>query len=140
MFASTAGLARLFMDNFYGNGAISYDMGYPRQQTGDDPFPDPSQNSSTSNATAIVYAGNMTYVGCYTDQSPATLPYKAYSNPNNTVEMCTGTCVAAGYAVAGLEYGAECYCGTALTYAAVKTVESGCSYVCAGECPCSAVY
>ena len=48
MFASPAGRARLFTDNFYGNGNRSYDFGYPRQQDGDDPFPDPTLNMTSS--------------------------------------------------------------------------------------------
>lgn len=38
MLKSEAGLARLFRDNFYGDGAKSHDYG-PRQQLGDDPYP-----------------------------------------------------------------------------------------------------
>lgn len=42
MFHSDAGLARLFTDNFYGNLSRAYDFGYPRNQTGDDPYPNPA--------------------------------------------------------------------------------------------------
>lgn len=38
MLTSPAGLARLFRDNFYGDGVKSPDFG-PRQQAGDDPYP-----------------------------------------------------------------------------------------------------
>jgi hypothetical protein len=34
MMAAPAGQARLFTDNFYGNGSRAYDFGYPRQQAG----------------------------------------------------------------------------------------------------------
>ena len=46
MMASLAGQARLFKDNFYGDGAKAYDFGYPRIQANvDDPFPDPAYNT-----------------------------------------------------------------------------------------------
>jgi len=43
VFASDAGRARLFTDGFDG-AAQAYDFYYPRFQSGDDPFPDPSQS------------------------------------------------------------------------------------------------
>lgn len=131
MFASTSGQYRLFLDNFSGNGSRHYDIGYPRMQAGDDPYPDPSlaTNATTS---PTVYAGNMTYQGCYSDQSPPSLTYEAYANSNNTVDLCTSTCAAAGYTVAGVELSTRCYCGNALTSKAELGVDAGCSLTCAG--------
>lgn len=40
---SKGGIARLFTDNFSGNGSRAYDVYYPRLQAGDDPYPDPSK-------------------------------------------------------------------------------------------------
>lgn len=48
MMASAAGEARLFTDNWSGNGSRAYDFGYPRQQPGDDPYPNPSLNTSSA--------------------------------------------------------------------------------------------
>lgn len=59
MMAAPAGLARLFTDNFYGNGNRSYDFGYPRLENGDDPFPDPSLNSTTSSVNNNTYASTL---------------------------------------------------------------------------------
>lgn len=134
MFASTSGQYRLFLDNFNGNGSRHYDIGYPRLQAGDDPYPDPSLNGTTSsNTTAITtYAGNMTYIGCYSDQTPASLTDFAYTSNNNTVELCTSTCATEGYTIAGLEFGSQCYCGNSLTSKAVQTVDSGCTTACPG--------
>lgn len=39
MFVSPAGQARLFLDNFYGDGVRAPDFGYPRLQKGDNPHP-----------------------------------------------------------------------------------------------------
>ncbi|KAL3418802.1 wsc domain-containing protein [Phlyctema vagabunda] len=133
MFASAAGQARLFLDNFNGTGARAYDFGHPRRQTGDDPLPDPAFNSSVPTGPVTVYAGNMTFAGCFTDQTPKTLGYTAYSSSDNTIDKCTSTCDTAGYTIAGTEYGSECYCGNVLTARAEQVVDSGCSQACPGN-------
>lgn len=134
MFSSAAGRARLFTDNFYGNGNRSYDFGYPRQQLGDDPFPDPSLNTTSSSVNNNTYAGNLTYAGCWFDSADfRSLPNKVYDSNTNTIELCTSTCVSQGFSIAGLEYGSQCYCGNALTARAVKVVESSCAVPCPGN-------
>ncbi|USW48743.1 Putative carbohydrate-binding WSC, PAN/Apple domain, alpha/Beta hydrolase [Septoria linicola] len=133
MMASIAGQARLFIDNFYGNGNRSYDFGYPRQQAGDDPFPNPSLNTTASSINNNTYAGNMTYGGCWSDQNPQTLTNKVYENDANTIELCTQTCADAGNTIAGLENGNQCFCGKALGYMATQVIESSCSAPCSGN-------
>ena len=133
MFASAAGQARLFNDNFYGNGNRSYDFGYPRQQTGDDPFPNPGLASSSSSINNNTYAGNMTYVGCWTDQSPPSLANMAYNGPANTIENCTTLCANGGYTIAGVEFGSQCFCGKSLGYLATKVIDSSCQASCSGN-------
>ncbi|KAI7500184.1 WSC-domain-containing protein [Hortaea werneckii] len=133
MMASKAGQARLFKDNFYGNGSRAYDFGYPRQQLGDDPYPDPNLNSSSSAINNNTYAGNMTYYGCWSDQSPRTIDYMAYDSNSNTVEKCTQTCADKGYSIAGIEFGSQCFCGNALGYAATQVIDSSCQTPCPGN-------
>ncbi|KAM0714477.1 hypothetical protein Q7P37_010264 [Cladosporium fusiforme] len=134
MFASPAGRARLFTDNFYGNGERSYDFGYPRQQDGDDPFPDPALNTTSASVDNNVYAGNMTYAGCWSDSNPRTFPNQVYEDTKgNTIDKCTSTCVSKGFSIAGLEFGSQCYCGNAMTSGAVKVIESSCKTPCAGN-------
>ncbi|QIW97506.1 hypothetical protein AMS68_003024 [Peltaster fructicola] len=133
MMASPAGQARLFLDNFYGNGSRAYDFGYPRQQIGDDPFPDPAQNGSITVVNNGTYAGNMTYFGCWSDQDPASLPYFAYDNSSNTIEVCTATCNSLGYSIAGVEYSSQCFCGNTLTYKAQQVIDSSCNFQCSGN-------
>lgn len=133
MMACSAGLSRLFQDNFYGNGSRAYDYGYPRVQAGDDPYPNPALVSNTT-VNATVYAGNMTLQGCYSDDTSArTLTYLAYASQNNTIELCTQTCVAAGYTIAGVEYGTQCYCGSTLSGAADYVIAAACTMPCAGN-------
>lgn len=49
-----------------------------------------------------------------------------------TIEMCTATCDSYGYAVAGLEYGSECYCGT-LEDIENTLVSGECKMACSGD-------
>ncbi|KAK6076275.1 glyoxal oxidase precursor [Seiridium cupressi] len=133
MMASAAGQARLFIDNFYGNGNRSYDFGYPRQQAGDDPYPNPALDGTLPAVNNNTYAGNMTYWGCWADQSPQTLTNMTYQNSANTIELCTQTCAAGGNTIAGLEFGTQCYCGQSLGYLSQQVVESSCSSACPGN-------
>ncbi|KAK7562923.1 WSC domain-containing protein [Phyllosticta citricarpa] len=132
MFASAAGQARLFLDNFNGNGSKAYDFGYPRQQAGDDPYPDPKQNSTVPPTNAGTYNG-MTYQGCWSDQTPSTLAVRASSGNNNSIETCTAACSAQGYKIAGLENGADCWCGNTIGYKAFNTTDRGCTLACTGN-------
>lgn len=106
MFASSAGLARLFIDNFYGSavGSVAYDFGYPRLQAGDDPFPNPAFNSTVAAGPSTLYPGNMTYAGCWTDSANnmRSLKNLVYDTSSNTIELCTATCAQMGYLIAGV--------------------------------------
>lgn len=133
MMASPAGQARLFIDNFYGNGTRSYDFGYPRQQAGDDPYPDPALNTTLPSTNKNTYAGNMTYWGCWSDQSPQTLTNMTYESNANTIEVCTQTCAAGGNTIAGLEFGTQCFCGTSLGHSSQQVIESSCYSACPGN-------
>jgi len=138
MFADPAGRARLFTDNFYGDGSRAPDFGYPRLQLGDDPLPNPVyQNTSVSAvySTTKTYNGNWSYQGCWTDEVPnnAALPYLAYDNSNNTAELCMSTCSELGYSIAAVGYTGHCYCGNVLSAFSEQTVEQGCTIVCPGD-------
>ena len=133
MFASQAGMSRLFYDNWSGNGSRAYDLGYPRQQTGDDPFPDPTLNATSTSVNNNTYAGNMTYWGCWSDQSPPTLTNMTYQDNANTVERCTSACAQGGNTIAGLEYGTQCFCGSSLGYQAQQVIDSSCGMACSGN-------
>lgn len=76
----------------------------------------------------------MTYQGCWSDQSPATFTYMAYTNTTgNTIELCTSTCAQQGYKAAGLEFGTQCFCGNSLTYEAQEVIDSSCATACPGN-------
>lgn len=137
MFASPAGQARLFRDNFSGDGSRAYDFGYPRHSSFDDPYPNPALSSQALIHTdTTTYAGGKTHRGCYTDvdnaQSAATLTVLTYTGNLNTRTYCATLCTNAGYTIAGLR-STNCYCGNSLNAQAAQVVVSSCETVCPGD-------
>ncbi|KAK4503374.1 hypothetical protein PRZ48_004289 [Zasmidium cellare] len=138
MFNSPAGLARIFTDNFYGGRNRAYDFGYPRAQAGDDPYPDPAQESiPNAGVNYNVYGGGMTYQGCWTNQEPVTpaaLPTLLYDNAGNSIEGCVNGCLGAGFSIAGVQNATQCFCGSALNaQSAVLVVDTSCRLACPGN-------
>ena len=137
MYKSSAGLARLFYDNFDGDGSISTDFGYPRMQTNDDPYPNPDLVGTSGVTNYNTYAGGLTYQGCWANQIPKTalsLANLLFDNSSNTLESCTTGCVNAGYTVAGVQNSTQCYCGNSMNSAsAVLVVDNSCRLTCAGN-------
>jgi hypothetical protein len=82
---------------------------------------------------------NYDYAGCYADGGvdARVLTGSQTSSPSMTVETCTSTCKAAGFSIAGLEHGSECFCGNSLPDGAQaipgSPVDSGCDFVCVGD-------
>ncbi|KAJ1025960.1 hypothetical protein NDA16_002585 [Ustilago loliicola] len=53
---------------------------------------------------------------------------------NQTVEQCTAQCTAAGFTIAGVEYGVECWCGNLMASSAVnQTSDAPCNMACSGN-------
>lgn len=137
---SAAGNARLFRDNFGGDGSRAHDFGYPRHSTADDPYPDPAQAGNeqplVDETDTTAYAGGKTHRGCYTDvdkaQSVAALPVLAYTGTANTRAYCASLCTQQGYAIAGVETD-KCYCGDALGAQTARVVTSSCETKCPGD-------
>ena len=74
------------------------------------------------------------YQGCYQEVPGRLLPGPNYSNTTaNTVEMCVGFCQGKGYAVAGLEYARQCFCGNVLPTSAVSVPSAQCNMLCTGN-------
>ena len=102
--ASAAGQARLFFDNFNGNGSKAYDFGCPRQQDGDNPNPDPTCTATLVPADQGTY-NNFTYSGCYSDNVGGRTLANRLTVTNTTIDSCTAACGTAGYKIAGVEFG-----------------------------------
>jgi len=131
IFATPAGHARLFIDNFNGQKDKKPDFYCPRQVAGDSPFPDPSCDSIVQLPTGTF--NDMTYQGCWTDRGVRSLATQLSDDPKNTVQSCTKRCADAGFALAGLEFATQCYCGDQLTSQATQVTERGCFQACAGD-------
>ncbi|KAF1946887.1 WSC-domain-containing protein, partial [Clathrospora elynae] len=75
--------------------------------------------------------------GCYMDSVNSRLLKTLVAVPGGsdamTVALCTSTCGSFGYPLAGLEYAGECYCDTALGFAASMRPLGDCDMPCKGK-------
>ncbi|WVR00301.1 hypothetical protein IAU59_007444 [Kwoniella sp. CBS 9459] len=94
-----------------------------------------SASSSSSSSVAPSASASSTpwqYLGCANETNPRALSLAATSSSTMTIQTCQAFCLSKNYPLAGLEYGRECYCGTALqSYSALGF--SGCNMPCAGS-------
>ena len=137
MLKHTAGLARLFTDNWDGDGSWEYDFGYPWVADYDDPYPDPVQSAFYPITTdSRAYAGGLRYNGCYADvdgaQTNATLSTLLYTDDDNTRTSCVRQCVDAGFAIAGTR-DKDCFCSNEMAEEAREVVSSSCRTPCPGS-------
>ncbi|XP_029018116.1 WSC domain-containing protein 2 isoform X1 [Betta splendens] len=77
--------------------------------------------------------GRAKYIGCYVDntQKRALRGVSFFDYKKMTVFRCQDNCAERGYMYAGLEFGAECYCGHKVQ--APNASESECNMECKGE-------
>ncbi|KAI1799599.1 WSC-domain-containing protein [Daldinia bambusicola] len=99
--------------------------------------PQPSQTQAVQEADNVPRAANGTaaYFGCYADSATGgrTLAKDFYYSDSMTVDSCASYCQGKNYALFGVEYGAECYCGNSAKTSAPASVESDCSMACKGN-------
>ena len=137
MFRAEAGQARLFFDNWAGDGRRAYDFGYPRRTSYDSPHPDPAHaDDGLVHEDLGRYAGQMTSQGCFSDvdqaQSVSSLPHRVYVGNLNSRVYCTDRCNADGYRIAGVS-DQNCYCGDDLGPEAAEVVSTSCENKCPGD-------
>ncbi|PPR01095.1 hypothetical protein CVT26_016001 [Gymnopilus dilepis] len=73
-----------------------------------------------------------TNLGCFTDGGPRVLREEQTSNLDaESFEYCGNICYDAGFALAGVEYGHECFCGNAILYD--YGTSEGCTTPCPGD-------
>lgn len=70
--------------------------------------------------------------GCYTDSVHARIMTPISVEGSMTVEKCIDACAASSYTVAGVEFGAECYCTATLPAESLKATDN-CNVPCAGD-------
>jgi hypothetical protein len=95
-------------------------------------LPTPVSSSAISaTPTPTPYPGYAT-TGCYTEATNMrALSGATYINNGMTVEICASAC--SGFAMFGVEYGHECYCGASLNSGSLSAPTSECSFVCPGN-------
>lgn len=77
--------------------------------------------------------GGYTLIGCYNDTPSArSLSVSLGSSSSNTVASCVSRCSDAGYPLAGVEFGSECYCDSDIRNGA-HVIDGGCDKICSGE-------
>ncbi|EHK98023.1 putative fungistatic metabolite [Glarea lozoyensis 74030] len=86
----------------------------------------------------VLTAGPYTRIGCYTEGNGtrALSGAQDINYASQTVEKCATFCAAGSYAVMGVEYGGECYCGSAASFAASGSTlapDTDCNMLCAGS-------
>lgn len=106
------------------------------------PYPQNCPKTSISNSTGSSYFTDQTssgwaYAGCATDDYyDRTLTGASTSSDSMTVKTCVDFCSDKGFALAGLEYARECYCGDSYSKeerAPKKGVLGSCGEPCAGD-------
>ncbi|KAI0843136.1 putative glyoxal oxidase [Hypoxylon sp. FL0890] len=77
---------------------------------------------------------NWTHIGCYSEGITGRgLTYgAAIPSAQMNAANCTAACSAAGYILAGTEYGGECYCGNTIANGAAPA-DDGCDMTCNGN-------
>ncbi|KAL4888328.1 WSC domain-containing protein [Aspergillus ambiguus] len=68
-------------------------------------------------------------LGCYSDDTNARTLNTSILVHGNTVEACQAACAGEGYTYAGMEYGTQCFCGTAIGDRSTL-VDAGCDTPC----------
>ncbi|KAG8773868.1 hypothetical protein FRC16_005274, partial [Serendipita sp. 398] len=90
-------------------------------------------STSTTNSAAPPSASAWTSVGCYTDAIGTRTLSVPMGIAGMTPEKCQAACQAANYVFAGVEYGAECYCGAYLNPVASPATDGRCNMPCGGD-------
>ncbi len=72
------------------------------------------------------------YQGCFVDDANRDLQGSVYISNDMTVELCAQTCNQQGFAVAGLQFATQCFCGSSFG-AYGQASESDCNVPCAGN-------
>jgi hypothetical protein len=98
-----------------------------------DDLPAPTQSAQQSSGNAPEDIAGFKYVGCYKDTTERALRGEVLpkiGDASNTA--CVDHCASKGFAIAGTEYGGECFCGNALT-PPEKLDDAECAMACRGN-------
>jgi hypothetical protein len=90
-----------------------------------------SGNTSSPPLQLTRTVGQYGFAGCYTESGGKTLSQKSTTSTVMTVELCAVFCAGSPYF--GLEYGAECYCGSTLASTSALADSTQCGMSCKGS-------
>ncbi|KAI1338944.1 WSC-domain-containing protein [Xylariaceae sp. FL0016] len=96
----------------------------------------PPESEKAENADVRTAAnGTAVYVDCYEDGNGngRTLSQASYSSNSMTVDTCASYCQAKNYALFGVEYGRECYCGSTVKPSTNTFDDASCDMPCSGD-------
>ncbi|KAK4039684.1 hypothetical protein C8A01DRAFT_46869 [Parachaetomium inaequale] len=99
----------------------------------DNASPAPTQAAQESSGKAAEDISGFKYVGCYKDTRERALSGEklpSIGDVSNTA--CVGYCASKGFAIAGTEYGGECFCGDSLA-PLEKLDDAKCAMACKGD-------
>ena len=94
------------------------------------------QRATTPSGTAVgPLPSGWTYQGCYIDNANGRiLNVQKPDSKTLTIESCVSTCASGGYVVAGMEYGAQCFCGNGIANGgALASSDTQCNMACSGN-------
>lgn len=95
----------------------------------------PASTSTTVGPSTTPGVPNSAYsaMGCYTDSDVTARPLVGGYFPDaaQSIELCAANCKA--FAYFGVEYGTECYCGSAIIDSSSPASDGRCSMPCAGS-------
>lgn len=95
-----------------------------------------TESSSSGKPPISVQSGSSSesweYQGCYTDLIPdRDVRSLSHWGTGKSSTDCANNCFAAGYSIAGTEYGSQCFCDNSMT-STTKKSDSDCDMTCAG--------
>jgi hypothetical protein len=94
-----------------------------------------SSSTSSSSPLGTGFPAGWSYQGCYVDGlNGRILNHQQPDNAQNTLQVCVQACATAGYTIAGIEYGVECYCDNAIyNGGALSANQNDCNFICPGN-------
>ncbi|KFY88681.1 hypothetical protein V498_06696 [Pseudogymnoascus sp. VKM F-4517 (FW-2822)] len=95
----------------------------------------PTNTQPAGSGTATKLPAGWSYKGCWTDNKQGRIMNGPQAETTTmTIESCIATCVAAGYAIAGLQYSSQCFCDNQLKNgAALAASDALCATPCSGS-------
>ncbi|KZV82039.1 WSC-domain-containing protein [Exidia glandulosa HHB12029] len=87
----------------------------------------------TNPPTALATVDNFENVGCFVDTEAGTLSFELMDLPTMTVDKCVTVCNAAGFILAGLTGGTQCFCGNIIKGGGTAATMDNCAVGCGGD-------